>query len=87
LIHNIDVPKTSPCYRLIGINKDKIQSSVLQCKARAILSNTEGAEDATAAFKLKRPKELLIDRLDQYVLDESLVSGEPNIAIFPPEYE
>lgn len=49
--------------------------------------NPDEKERQEAVLKLTRPEEPLIDRLDDFVLDESLVSGEPNVARFPPEYK
>jgi len=64
------------------------ESAVLESHAQAILArlNPDERDKQDAALKLTRPEEPLIDRLEEFVLDESLVSGEPNVAPFPPEY-
>lgn len=70
---------------LLKSAEDYISGSALECRAQAVLAleKERGGEDLS--IKMTRPKEPLEDRLDTFVLDESLVSGEPNVARFPPE--
>jgi signal recognition particle subunit SRP68 len=63
------------------------KSASIECRAQIVLSDVNDDEDVDSVLKLRRPKEPLIDRLNEFVLDESLVSGEPNVAVFPPDFK
>lgn len=65
------------------------ESAALESHAQSILAkmNPDEKEKQEAVLKLTRPEEPLIERLDEFILDESLVSGEPNVANFPPDYK
>lgn len=65
-----------------------IESSALESHAQAVLASINPDDkDQETALRLTRPEEPLVERLDEFVLDESLVSGEPNVAQFPPEFK
>jgi len=81
------LPGNSPFRGIVKETEEHIKSSLLVCRAQAILSGAnESGGDGEGSMKMCRPKEPLIDRLDSYVLDESLLSGEPNVAQFPPDF-
>ncbi|CAG7668630.1 unnamed protein product [Allacma fusca] len=62
------------------------KSASIECRAQIVLAGVNDDDDVDSVLKLRRPKEPLIDRLNDFVLDESLVSGEPNVAVFPPDF-
>lgn len=63
------------------------KSESIECRAQLVLAGINETDDVDSVLKLRRPKEPLIERLNEFVLDESLVSGEPNVAVFPPEFQ
>jgi hypothetical protein len=82
------LPPDSPYLDLAKKTRQYIEGSSVECRAQAILSkaNEERRGEGDSSFKMTRPKEPLVDRLDEFILDESLVSGEPNVAPFPPSF-
>lgn len=85
---NSAVPSNSPFVELIKKTRAYIDGASVECRAQAILSNAndERRGEGDFSFKMSRPVEPLVDRLDEFILDESLVSGEPNVAPFPPKF-
>lgn len=86
ICHFIGLAKDSPCQDVIKTTLTYIESASLESHAQAILARVNPEELEKQEAKLSRPEKPLIDRLEEFVLDESLVSGEPNVAHFPPEY-
>jgi signal recognition particle subunit SRP68 len=79
--------KDSPCQNLIKTTLAYIDSASLESHAQATLARVDPEELEKQEAKLTRPEKPLVDRLDDFVLDESLISGEPNVAKFPPDYK
>jgi hypothetical protein len=61
------------------------EAVIIECRAQILIQqrlDEDGEEENL--FKYSRPEKPLCDRLDEYVLDESLVSKKPNVMTVPP---
>jgi hypothetical protein len=76
------LPSDSPHQKTVEKIKENAERSRLECRARGVIdSSTELVTESS------KPETPLIDRLEEFVLDESLTTKEPNIGTFPCEYE
>jgi signal recognition particle subunit SRP68 len=80
------LPASSPFKKHVKETEEHIQSSLLVCSAQATLSNASEVGAGEGSMKMSRPKEPLAERMDEYILDESLLTPQPNLAVFPPDF-
>jgi signal recognition particle subunit SRP68 len=81
------LPKDSPHLTLLAETEDYVSGLALECKAQVILTVKLEASPEEGFVRPTRPKVPLDERLDEFVLDEGLMKGEPNLARVPPDFE
>ncbi|XP_076366392.1 signal recognition particle 68 [Tachypleus tridentatus] len=64
----------------------EIQGLTEGCKYSAHAMRILGSDETTEKTSLK-DKKMLIERLDQYCEDQTLLSRQPNLAPFPPDFK
>jgi len=79
------IPADSPYVALAKKQIAFCEAGAIEAKAQAFiqrkLDESGGDEDI---FRFSRPEAPLSDRLDEYILDESLSSKTPNVMVVPP---
>jgi len=79
------LPADSPHLKTVEKIKAKAESSRLESRSRAVVSNTSKYGLAT---EFTKPEKQLLDRLDEFVYDESLTTKEPNLVRpFPCDFK
>ena len=77
----------SPHFLMMAETEEYVAGLAMECKAQVILALKLEAAPEEGFVKPTRPKVPLDERLDEFLLDETLMKGEPNLAKVPPDFE
>jgi hypothetical protein len=82
---NPGLPSDSNYIELAKANSAYCEAAIIECRAQILIQQKleEDGEDENL-FKYSRPEKPLCERLDEYVLDESLITKKPNVMEVPP---